>query len=133
MEILLTDSRFEHEDLVNAFVDLALYVLQHNMIRLSKTILEPASQSILQIAMAMTDLDGASFENDQVSERMLEFWEEFINVYIDSGEVFETLFELRDDAEFKRSFEYQRSQILQQFVGFTGRKYIFQLSVFLRQ
>lgn len=114
MEILLTDSRFEHEDLVNAFVDLALYVLQHNMIRLSKTILEPASQSILQIAMAMTDLDGASFENDQVSERMLEFWEEFINVYIDSGEVFETLFELRDDAEFKRSFEYQRSQILQQ-------------------
>lgn len=112
-KIVLTEKRHEHEEEVNAYVDLTLTVLQYNMIKISKSILDASTQNIIHIALLLSDLNGAQFEDDFVSERMLEFWEELTNVYIDSDDIFETLFE-NTDPQFRESFERRRLEIFRQ-------------------
>lgn len=113
-QILLKELRNNHEEEVNAFVDLTLSVLQCFMLRISKTIMELTTQRIIENVLIITDLSEASFEDDPVSERMLEFWEELTNVYIDSADMFDTLFEQNDHPQFKAEFENHRAQIFQQ-------------------
>lgn len=112
--IVLSEARHEREEEVNAYVDLTLSVLQYSMIKISKTILEPKTQSMIESALRLTELDGAAFEDDLTSERMLEFWEELSNVYIDSADMFDTLFEQAGDAQFEKSFKILQKQLFEQ-------------------
>lgn len=112
--IVLSEARHEREEEVNAYVDLTLSVLQYNIIKISKTILEPKTRIMIESALRLTDLDGATFEDDSTSERMLEFWEELSNVYIDSADMFDTLFEKAGDAQFEESFKRLQKQLFEQ-------------------
>lgn len=113
-QIVLTDKRLEHEEEVNAYVDLVLNVLQFNMIKITKSILDDSTHNIIETVLLLSDLNGACFEDDSVSERMLEFWEELTNVYIDSADIFEALFEQTSAPQFRKTFEHRRLQIVQQ-------------------
>lgn len=106
--IVFHERREEFHEEVNAFVDLALVVLQLNAIRLSKSILEPSTQNILSIALRLTSIEGVPLHDEFVSERMLAFWEEFANVYQDSSDIFDILFEESTDAQFKDRFESEK-------------------------
>lgn len=111
-DIVLTDARYEHEEEINAYVDLVLSVLQFNTIKISKSILDPSTQNVIQNTLSLTHLNGASFEDDPTSERMLEFWEELTNAYTDSSEMFDALFKEKNDPQFQQAFECRQKEIL---------------------
>ncbi|RKP31946.1 hypothetical protein METBISCDRAFT_12921, partial [Metschnikowia bicuspidata] len=113
-EILLSEKRRDHEEKANAYVDLALAVLQYNMIKISKSLLEIATQNIIRTALLLTSSDDALFVDDPASERMLEFWEELTNVHVNSVELFDTLFELKNNPVFRALFEEQPLLMLKQ-------------------
>ncbi|GEQ67869.1 hypothetical protein JCM33374_g1535 [Metschnikowia sp. JCM 33374] len=103
------DDEFQEE--VTAYIDLVLTILQLNSIRLSKTILEPSTRSILETALRLTAIEGTPYVDESISERMLLFWEEFASVYEDSNDVFETLFEAQKDPNFQASFEAEKRRL----------------------
>lgn len=109
--VIFTDLKEEYSDEINAFVELVLVVLQLNSVRLSKTILEGTTQNILSIAHRLTAMTGP-YEDENISGRMLVFWEELANVYQDSSDVFEAMFESQSDTEFKIRFEGEKTRIL---------------------
>lgn len=109
--IIFSDYIHEFQEEVVAFVDLLLTILQLNSIKLSKSILEPATHNILAIALGMTAVKGIPFVDETISERLLVFWEDFANVFEDSDDVFATLFENNDDPNIKQEFESAKRKI----------------------
>lgn len=109
--VVFGDQNEDFEEEIAAYIDLVLNILQLNSIRLSKTILDSGTQNILQLALRLTAVDGVPLIDDHISERMLLFWEELANVYQDSSDVFETLFESQQDAQFQVLFEAERRRI----------------------
>lgn len=112
--VILTDMRYEHETEVMAFVDLVSALAQLNSIRISKTILESMTQNILRRLFLMSSIPGVPFIDESVSERTLIFWEELANVYEDSGDVFEALFESKADPAYQQAFEHEKTVIFEE-------------------
>lgn len=110
-QIVFHERREEFHEEVNAFVDLSLTVLQLNAIRLSKSLLEPSTQNILSIALRLTSIEGVALSDEFISEHMLGFWEEFANIYQDSSDMFDILFEESKDAQFKDRFESEKKSL----------------------
>lgn len=101
----------DYEEETTAYIDLVLSILQLNSIRLSKTILESGTQSILNLALRLTAVKGSPIIDELTSERILLFWEELASVYDDSSDVFEDLFEAQDDPHFEATFEAEKRRI----------------------
>lgn len=130
-QVIYNQRREEFHEEVTSFVDLVLTVLQLNAIRLSKSILDPSTQSILSIAIKLTSIDGIPHVEDFVSERMLEFWEELANVYQDSNDIFDILFEEAKDPLFKENFEVEKKSVFNEVAKVYWRKIHFpDLSVY---
>lgn len=109
--VIFTERREEFHDEVNAFIDLVLTVLQLNTIKLSKSILDPNTQNIFGIAHKLTSIQGVALADEFISERMLAFWEELANVYQDSSDIFENLFNETEDPQFREEFEAEKKSI----------------------
>lgn len=109
--VLFTDRMEQYSEEVNSFVDLVLTVLQLNSIRLSKSILEETTQNILSIAHRLSAIPGVPFVDENVSERLLVFWEDFAIVYHDSSDIFVTIFEANPDPAFRERFDAERNRI----------------------
>lgn len=109
--VVVCDKRFELETTVTAFVDIIIALVQLNSIRLSKSILEPTTQNILRKLFVLSSTPGVPCVDEEISERSLIFWEELANVYEDSEDVFEALFESKDDSSFREAFENEKRTI----------------------
>lgn len=130
-QVIYNQRREEFHEEVTSFVDLVVTVLQLNAIRLSKSILDPSTQNILSIAIKLTSIDGIPHVEDFVSERMLEFWEELANVYQDSNDIFDILFEEAKDPLFKENFETEKKTVFNEVAKIYWRKIHFpDLSVY---
>ena len=112
----------DYEEEITAFVDLVLTILQLNLIRLSKSILDTSTQSILGLAIRLTAAEGVPFVDESISERMLIFWEEFASVYQDSEDVFDVLFETQSDPNFQTAFEGEKRRIFDTVASIYWRK-----------
>lgn len=121
-QIIFSERREEFTEEVTAFVDLVLTVLQLNAIRLSKSILDASTQNILSIALRLTSIDGTPNSEEFISERMLEFWEELANVYQDSNDMFDILFQEAQDPLFRDNFELEKKTIFNEVAKVYWRK-----------
>lgn len=110
-KVIFTDRREEYQEEVNSFVDLVITILQLNVIRLSKSILDSSTQRILSIAYRLTAVPGTPYIEDFISERMLVFWEEFASAYEDSADLLVELFAVKSDPSFEQQFENERKRI----------------------
>lgn len=82
-QVVLTPARHEHAELVAAYIELVLAALLLNAVRLARGLLLPPVRATLQLVLALTQIDGVPVEDEAVSERLLTFWEELANVYVD--------------------------------------------------
>lgn len=110
-KIALTDAREEFDEEVNAYVFLAIVIAQLNLIRLSKSILEPQTRNVLSILYQLTAIPGVPFIDESYSEQILIFWEEFANVYVDLEDLVDILLESNNDPGFAEAFENEKRRI----------------------
>lgn len=110
-QIVFTNRREEFDEEVNAYVYLAIVIAQLNLIRLSKTILEPKTRNVLSILYRLTAIPGVPHIDESISEQTLVFWEEFANIYVDLEDLVEILLENNDDPSFADAFNDERKRI----------------------
>lgn len=110
-QIVFTERRDEYDEEVNAYVFLAIVIAQLNVIRLSKSILEPKTRNVLSILYRLTSIPGVPFLDESISEQMLVFWEELANVYVDLEDLVDVLLESNNDPGFADAFNDERRRI----------------------
>lgn len=113
-QVVFTERREEFEEEVNSYVFLAIVIAQLNLIRLSKSILQPQTRNVLSILYRLTAIEGVPFIDESISEQMLIFWEEFANVYVDLEDLVEVLLESNSDPGFAEAFNNEKRRIFDQ-------------------
>lgn len=86
---------------IENYVNLVISYLGLNLVLITRNISDVNVLNIIQMTMALSSIPGIPTEDENVSEQLIVFWEDFTEAYIDDQEVTKTLFtEEQDLAKF---------------------------------
>ena len=100
----------EYSSEIENFVNLLIAYLNLAIIYISRNLYEPEVYQILDVILGLTNFRGNPILEERVSEQLLSFWEEFVNVYIDDSDNLETM--LREKKVFDQFVETRNSLLL---------------------
>lgn len=95
--IMNENMRDTYEEEIEGFINLIINYLNLEIVKISKRILEPEIQHILEVVLTLTDMRGIAVLEESTSEQLLLFWEEFANVYVDNDDIYNMQFESNYD------------------------------------
>lgn len=92
---------------IENFVNLLIAYLNTNIIHMSRNIMNDDVRHLLEILFTLSSYPGHPILEEKISEQLLLFWEELVNIYVDDSEVLESI--LKDRLP---EFKIKRDELL---------------------
>lgn len=89
------------------FVNLLIAYLNTNIMHISRNIMSEDVSHLFEILFTLSSYPGHPIIEEKISEQLLLFWEELVNIYVDDAEVLNSI--LKEDAP---SFRAKRDEVL---------------------
>lgn len=96
-QVVFSDLREEFEDEISNFVNLIIVFLQNDILSITRHLMDPENRYIIDSIVKLTNFPGFPKIDEDISDQLLGFWEEFFNIFIDDEDTLVTYYENQGD------------------------------------